>query len=210
MISFIKGSVVHISQASIILECNGIGYEIYASTSTIAKISLNTDVKIYTLLSIRDDSLMLYGFLTPDEIEIFNRLITVAGMGPKGSLNMLSVLTPEQITLAIVTEDFQTLSKAPGVGKKIAQRIVIDLKDKIKTGDIFKKSESEHSADQTIQAADKPVLSGFGSYKQDAIDALITLGYTRSESVKAVLEAAANGMNTEQIIKASLRKLTMR
>lgn len=197
LISYIKGTVEHITDSSVVIECGGIGYNISVSTATLSKISGKQQVKIHTYMNVREDGISLYGFMTLEEIDMFNKLITVNGLGPKSALGMLSVITPSQIMLAIVTDDINALSKAPGIGKKTAQRIILDLKDKIKTEDAVAGMAA------TTQESFK-VSSGA---KQDAIDALTALGYGRSEAVKAVMEIAVEGLTAEQIIKNALRKL---
>ena len=213
MISFIKGRLEEISEQSIVLETGGIGYRVQASPQTISRLpglhgravrgaseqpGSNEEIKIHTYMHVKEDGITLYGFLSGEEIDIFNLLILVSGIGPKVALGILGAMEPQQIMLAIISEDFAALSKAPGIGKKTAQRIVLELKDRIKS----------HDAIEMSDAADSHRSMSMGTNeKQDAIDALLTLGYSRSESVKVVLETALPGMNTEQIIKSSLRKL---
>ncbi len=196
LISYIKGSVEHISDSFIILECYGIGYTIKVSTATIAKIQPGSEIKMYTYMSVREDDVSLFGFLAMDELEMFNKLLTVNGLGPKSALSILATITPAQLMLAVVTDDSVTLSKCPGVGKKTAQRIILDLRDKIKTQEAIGMEESPVTAN---------VSSG---HKQDAIDAMIALGYSRSDAVKAVLEVSQDGLSTEQLIRLALKRLS--
>lgn len=200
MISYIKGTVEHMTDASVVIECGGIGYQISVSAATLGKISGKHQVKIYTYMHVREDGISLYGFMTAEEIDMFHKLISVSGLGPKSAMGMLSALTPSQIMLAIVTDDVGALSKAPGVGKKTAQRMILELKDKIKTEDAV--------ADMAVSAQESLKISS--GAKQDAIDALIALGYGRSEAVRAVMAVAVEGLTTEQIIKNALRRLNSR
>ena len=199
MISFIKGRLEEISLQSIVLEAGGIGYRVQVSPQTIARLPRLTDeIKIYTYMHVKEDGIALYGFLSGEEIDMFNLLILVSGIGPKVALGVLGVMEPQQVMLAITAEDFALLSKVPGVGKKTAQRIVLELKDRIQGRDGLDISGADLSS--------RGVSMGTNE-KQDAIDALLALGYSRSESVKVIMETALPGMSAEQIIKSALRKL---
>jgi len=200
MIAFIKGTVVKIFQSSFIIENNDIGYLINVSASTLSKLNHSEKVKIYTYQIIREDENSLYGFLTSDELDMFEKLISVSGIGPKGAISMLSFLSPSEITLAIVSEDIKTLSKAQGVGKKTASRLILELKDKVSNSETHSTSIDSNNSNSSF--------GGQSSAKKDAIEALISLGYNRSESVKLVMEIAMPDMTLEQIIKHSLKKLS--
>ena len=198
MISFIKGHVDEVSETAVVLENNGIGYRVQVSPQTIARLpGRDVEVKLHTYMQMTDAGVALYGFLDGEEISIFNLLILVSGVGPKVALGVLGVMEPRQIILAIITEDFATLSKAPGVGKKTAQRIVLELKDRLKT----------HDAVMTDTVEGRRNIEMSSNEKQDAIDALLALGYSRGEGVKAVMETALPGMDSGSIIKSALRKL---
>lgn len=197
MISYIKGNLEHVFDHAIVLDHNGMGFEIQASPATISRIDKNAEVKMYTYLHVKEDGLTLYGFLTLEEMNLFNLLITVSGVGPKVAMGMIAALTPSQLMIAIITDDVAALSRAPGVGKKTAQRITLELKDKIKTGDAV--ADTISSPQQSLALA--------SNEKQDAVDALSVLGYSRSEAMKAVMEVAVEGLKTEQIIKQALKRL---
>jgi Holliday junction DNA helicase RuvA len=188
------------TENAVVVECGGIGYQIAVSAATLGKISGQREIKIYTYMHVQENGISLYGFLSNEEIDMFYKLISVSGLGPKSALGMLSAITPSQIMLAIVTDDIAALSKAPGVGKKTAQRMILELKDKVKTED----------AVAGMAATTQESLKLSSGAKQDAIDALIALGYSRSEGVRAVMEVAVEGLTTEQIIKNALRKLNTR
>jgi len=199
MISFVKGRLEEVSEQSVVLETAGVGYRIIASPQTIARIPRSGgDIKIHTYMHVKEDGISLYGFLSGEEIYMFNLLILVSGIGPKVAQGILGVMEPQQVMHAIITEDFAALSKAPGVGKKTAQRVVLELKDRIKGRDVTDISGS--------LLAQQGVIMG-SNEKQDAIDALLALGYGRGESVKVVMETALPGMGAEQLIKLALRKL---
>lgn len=199
MIKYIKGILEQNSENSIVIENNGIGYNIWVSSQTLNIMPpRGSTVKIYTYLWVKEDDLSLYGFLTIEELNMFNLLITVSGVGPKGALSILSALSPSQAALAIVTDDVKSLSRGQGIGKKIAQRIALELKDKVKTESIVEMSnnlETEYTRESTGE-------------RQDAIEALISLGFNRSEAVKAVMETANDNMNSSEIIKLSLKRLS--
>ena len=147
--------------------------------------------------AVKEDGISLYGFSTAEELELFHRLISVTGVGPKGALGFLSQLKPQEIILAILSDDVKTLSKAPGVGRKTAQRVILELKDKFQTADAI---AMEMEADDLMP-------TGSNGAKFEAMDALAELGYSRSEAAKAVNGVAAEGMTTEDILKAALKKM---
>ncbi len=197
MISYIKGTLVHRGESYIIVETAGIGYQIFVSTGMLSKMpDLGKEIKIFTYMSVKEDGISLFGFSTKEEQEMFLKLLTVGGVGPKGAMGFLSQLTPQEIVMAILSGDVKTLSKAPGVGRKTAQRVILELKDKCSTEDaIAIPVDMEESA------------GTMGGAKFEAIDAMTALGYSRSEAAKAVGKVAADGMTTEEILKAALKKM---
>ncbi len=198
MISFIKGEIAYVFHNYIILENNNIGYQIFLSQNGIGKIAEKKEqVKIFTYMAVKEDEIALYGFLEKEELDIFNMLISVSGIGPKGALNIISDLSPREIMLAIISEDINTLSKAQGVGKKTAQRLVLELKDKIKTSDAMEGINPQQAINLKTQSEPKA----------EAIEALMSLGYSKSEAVKVVFEISNDITKTEQIIKLALKKL---
>lgn len=199
MISYIKGSLEYISENSITVDVNGIGYEVHIPLSSLEKLpSLGNTITVHTILDVKETGVFLFGFLTREEKEIFLKLITVNGVGPKSALGILSLLPPGEIILAVVSGNEKALSKAPGIGKKTAQRIIIDLKDKFKSitpDDIYE---------------DKDFSSGSaGTPKAEAISALTALGYTNQEAMKAVSSIYRENMTTEDILKEALKKLSL-
>ena len=199
--SYITGTIEHIGESSLIVECGGIGYNLHVSSATASSVTHKALEKIFTVFSVNDNGVFLYGFSSEEERSAFELLISVSGVGPKAALSLLSSLTPSQIMLAIVTEDTDALSRAPGIGKKTAQRISMELRDKVEGYDSV-----AGMAVQSQQIISSRSSASSGA-KQDAVEALVALGYGRSESVKAVLEIAVPEMDSEQIIKAALRKL---
>ncbi len=189
MIGYIKGKVEIILDKSVIVDNNGIGIVIKVSNKTKLSLNKGDDVKLYTHMAVKEDDISLYGFFTLEEISMYNLLISVSGVGGKVALALNDMFTPSELMLAILTDDFNLLSKASGVGKKTAQRIALELKDKIKSQENY-----------VVESTDDT-----NTIKQDAIDALIALGYEKGESVKVVMETKLE--TVEEIIKESLKKL---
>ena len=194
MIGYIKGKVVEIGVDYIILENNNIGYKLNASSNTIAHMQLEEEKKVYTKMIVREDDISLCGFHSKDEEEMFNLLTSVSKIGTKVGMSILSFGTPAELNRYIVTNDTAALSKAPGVGKKTAQRIVLELKDKVK--------KLAFEDDEIISA--EPVEPSVTSEEDGAVEGLIQLGYTKAEAQEAVLFVKQPGMQVEDIIKKSL------
>jgi Holliday junction DNA helicase RuvA len=200
MIAFIKGTVARLSDGYAVIDNGGLGYIVHTSAHTLGRLTHGAETTLHTCLRVKEDDISLYGFLTLEELRLFRMLVSVSGVGPKVAMSVLAVLSPEQFVIAVVSDDAAAFSKAPGVGKKTAQRIALELRDKLKTVDWQGEPAS-------IREGGTPLAS---SEKQDAVDALLALGYSRSEGMRAVLEVAAEGMPTEQIIKQALKTLTKR
>ena len=196
MISFVKGVAEGFTESAVIVDCGGIGYYIGTTQGTIAKIAIGELVKLYTSMQVKEDGISLYGFLREDEMAMFLLLISVSGVGPKSALSLLNLSNPTQLSLAILTEDVDLLAKAQGIGKKTAQRISLELKDKIKGSE----SVAGLNPQQSLNVHNSGV-------KQDALNALLSLGYGRGEALRVVMEVAVEGMTVEQIIKSALKKL---
>ena len=197
MISFIKGRIDSLDDGHVVIEQGGIGFGALVPASVLTRVSPGSEVKLFTYLQAKEDGITLFGFLALSERAVFLKLIGVTGVGPKAALSLLSTLTPEQIILAVITDDLQALSRAPGIGKKTAARIALELKDKMR-----KASDAEDLG--LSPQVSMPTVSG---PKQDAIDALASLGYTRGEAVSAVMEVYLPELSVEQIIKSALKKL---
>lgn len=201
MISYIKGLLEYKDRGIIIIDNNGIGYTVNISDDTLGKLPpLGTEIKIYTYMSVKEDSISLFGFLSIDELNMFNKLITVSGVGPKGALSILASMSPDKIILAIITDDVKALSMGQGIGKKTAQRIALELKDKVNI---------ENAVPNTVDNIE--IMHSEGNDKieiNDAVDALTSLGFSRSEAFKAVMDINPNEMDSSQIIKSALKKLS--
>ncbi len=188
MIYYLRGNVGCIFEGEVVMDVGGVGYYVHTNKAAITKLSLNEQATLFTSMQVKEDGITLYGFLTQDELTMFNTLLGVSGVGPKAALSLLSALTPEKLSQAIAASDETSLSKAQGIGKKTAGRIVLELKDKLKVFD----------GQQTLDE---------DTAKQDAIDALVALGYSKSDAVRAVLSVAEPEFKREQIIKLALKKL---
>ncbi|MCC0631290.1 Holliday junction branch migration protein RuvA [Clostridioides sp. ZZV15-6388] len=191
MYSYIKGTVEEIYIDSIVVENNDIGYKINVSSNTIMNLQIGNTAKIYTKLIVREDDMSLCGFASREELKMFELLTSVSKIGPKVGLSILSFASPSQLGAYILSEDVGKLSKAPGVGKKTAERIVLELKDKVDKNNI--------EFEPTL-LSQKPTLIS----QDESIDALVALGYTLAESKEAVQKCKKDGMNTEDIIKKAL------
>ncbi|MBR1443808.1 MAG: Holliday junction branch migration protein RuvA [Firmicutes bacterium] len=201
MISYIKGKAEYIGGNYVIMENNGIGYKIFVSDMTAARIPRDKEIKIYTYMSVREDDISLFGFSSREELNMFNMLIGVSGIGPKGALAILAALSPGDIALAIITDDVKTLSSGQGIGKKTAQRIILELKDKM-----AKEKDTENIADTAAVTAAIDIERS--DEKNDAFSALIMLGFERGEAMKAISAVYEDGMNTEKIVSLALKKLS--
>lgn len=200
MISFIKGQLDTVNTNSVVIDCGGVGYEISIGVSTFAKLpAVGEQMKIHTYMQVRDDGIGLYGFMSKEELHMFNMLISVSGIGPKVAVNMLGSTSPHEITVAIISGDIKAISTLPGIGKKIAGRLILELKDKIKT-----EAYMPYDFD-TVESAD--TAAGEGP-KNEAVAALTALGYSRSEALKAVVSIYEDSMDTQHIIKLALKSFS--
>jgi Holliday junction DNA helicase RuvA len=202
MYSYIKGELAEINIDHIVIEAGGIGYQIFISAQTFDYLpAIGEEIKVYTYLYLREDAMILYGFLTKDDMELFKKLISVSGIGPKGGLAILSTLDADDLRFAILSGDSKAIAKAPGVGAKTAQRIILELKDKMSLEEAFEK-KTEHVRDAQT--------SGNNLVKNDAVMALTALGYSSTESMKAVSSVAiTEDMDVEDVLRAALKNLSL-
>lgn len=200
MYAYIKGILTDVEAESVVVEAGGIGYNIYTTGQTFDYLpSIGEEVKLYTYLNVREDAMVLYGFLTKDDLRVFKLLIGVNGIGPKGALAILSVMTTDDLRFAVLGDDAKAIAKAPGVGAKTAQRLILEIKDKLSLEDAFeqKLAHVEEQAKDTVKGT-----------KNEAVQALVALGYSSSEALKAL-----NGIeiteetDVEDILKAALKNM---
>ena len=203
MISYIQGELCDIEEQKAIVDVNGVGYGIYMPQQALSLLPpMGQQVKIHTYLNIREDAMQLFGFLTKEDLNVFRLLIGVNGIGPKAGLNILSCLSPDELRFAVLSGDAKAISKAPGIGLKTAQRLILDLKDKISVEEILMTDQEETGT--------TPVRTGgLPDAGKEAVDALTALGYSAMEATKAVRQVEITGqMTAEDVLKASLRHLS--
>lgn len=197
MIAFVKGRLDTVSEDSIVVENQGMGYEILVPASVLQALPPpGHEVKLYTYMHVREDAVLLFGFLLRDDLSMFKRLITVSGVGPKGALGVLSTMDANALRLAILTDDAKAIARSPGIGAKTAGKVILELKDKISNDDLLPDAFSDGAVRPA--GADTPA-------DQDAVQALTALGYSASQAAVAVRKVSADGMTVEDILKQSLK-----
>ncbi len=193
MYYYIRGELVLKQDNFAVVDNGGVGYKIYTSQNSLSGLVVGSNVTFYTYLYVREDIFDIYGFSTNDELSMFLHLLSVSGVGPKAALAILSVMTPQQLVLAVITSDAKTLTKANGVGAKMAQRVILELKDKLKNVDIV----PDEAFGGEIIAEDSA---------NEAVSALMVLGYSQQEAKKAV-SGVDMTLPTEEIVKQALMRL---
>ena len=200
MFAYLIGRVAGVTEDNLVLEVGQIGFNVKVPASLPSLLPpVGGEVKIYTYTCVREDAFQLYGFLSQDELDMFRLLITVSGIGPKGGLAILSVMSADDVRLAVLTQDAKAIARAPGVGPKTAQRLILELKDKISMEDTFVSGESEAYAAGT---------SGLTDARREAAEALAALGYSAAEAAQAVRKVEhGDEMDVEELLKAALKHL---
>ena len=199
MYYYVSGEVAHVEPYLAVIDCGGVGYACRTTTFTLSQIKKGDKAKLFTYLSVREDAMDLYGFASSEELKLFQQLISVSGVGPKAALNILSAGTPANLALAIITGDEKALTAAAGVGKKLAQRIILELKDKLTKG-------------QTVSAAGEsvagPAVTIIPQNKlSEASAALAVLGYSQAEMNVALKGIDIDNQSLEQIIRLALKNM---
>ncbi len=182
----------------IVVEAGSVGYNIRVPLSVIDGLpGIGEEVRIYTYLQVREDAMSLYGFLTRQDLKMFRQLLGVNGIGPRGALGLLSALRPDDLRLAIISGDVKAISRAPGIGSKTAQRLILDLKDRISVDEMIPRQEA---------ALEAKSRGGLGEAGNEAVSALVALGYSAMEASRAVRQVEiTESMTTEDVLKASLK-----
>ena len=198
MFYYINGTVAVLEPNLAVLDCGGVGYACYTTGYTLSQLQVGKQQKLFTYCNVREDAFDIFGFSTKEELNCFHRLIGVSGVGPKVALSILSCTTPSQFTLAVVTGDEKTLTMAQGVGKKMAQRIILELKDKL-TGELPAYNDSAAAV----------VSVGSGNKASEAAAALATLGYSQSEIGIALKGIDVEALPLEEIVRRALRAMVM-
>jgi Holliday junction DNA helicase RuvA len=194
MFYYISGELAFKCEGFAVIDAGGVGYKIYTSSQTLSSIN-GGKVKLYTYVHVREDILDIFGFATLEELTFFELLITVSGVGPKAALSILSALSPRELAIAVVTGDSKSITKAQGVGSKISQRIVIELKDKLK----------DKNTEDLITSCSADISRSSGSH--EAVDALAALGYSSQEAARAIASLDTEGLGVEGVIKEALKVL---
>ena len=191
----LKGELIHIEPTFVVIECNGVGYKCFITDNTLRKLpKLTEKVKLYTYLNIKNESVDLFGFITESELNCFKMLISVSGVGAKVAIAMLSALSDEDFAMAVVSEDVKSITLAQGVGKKLAQRVILELKDKLK------------KEGQTVTPSRNIGAISASENVIKASNALTVLGYS-NEEVMPILSKFDSSLNVEELIKATLKEL---
>ncbi len=193
MIAFVDGTVEYIEESAAVISSGGFGCKVFMTPAALSSLSTGASVRVHTYLRVAEDLFDLYGFLTREELEMFKMIITVSGAGPKAALAVLSAMSPQALTLAVVTDDYKSITKAQGIGPKLAQKIVLELKDKFKGREIDLGGENNTTLSMPVAG-------------NDAVDALVVLGYSQSEAARAVASVSPD-LSTEDTIKAALMRL---
>ena len=193
----VRGKLIHMDSSTAVVECGGVGYNCQTTMNTLKNLRLGDEVTLFTYLNVREDAMELFGFSAKTELDTFKTLIGVSGVGPKAGLAILSELSPEQVAMAIATDDIKTITRAQGVGKKIAQRIVLELKDKL--------AKSLSSEDTSLPSTAAAANAAMGNIPK-AIEALGVLGYAPAD-VSGILATMDSELPVEQLIAQTLRQM---
>ena len=196
MYLYIKGSLEVKTKGYIVVECNGIGYKIFMSDKSLNEVgNIGDTVKVYTHYHVREDEISLYGFRTDEELRMFELLLSVSGIGARSAITMLSNIEPSEFAFAVISDDVDRMTKIPGIGKKTAQRLILELKDKLKSEEIERNKEEIEKEIKEVEGLN------------EAVSALQVLGYSRREIDSAFEKADLSGLSTEDIIKKGLMLL---
>ena len=197
MIKYLNGTLAEVDTDSIVVEVNGIGYGVNVPVSVIENVrEIGSNIKIYTYMNVKEDDVSLYGFLTKDELDIFKRVISVSGIGPKGGLAILSTLSADDLRFAVLSDDAKAISKAPGIGLKTASKLILELKDKFDLQEAFEKKSNN-----VMQTSVRN-----NSEAQDAVEALVALGYLSTDALKAVRSLDIDdSISSGNIVKMALK-----
>ena len=198
MFYYLNGTITVLDANLAVVDCGGVGYACHTTNYTISKLQIGKPARLYTYCNIKEDAFDIYGFSTREELSCFERLLGVTGVGPKAALAILSVVTPDQFTLAVMTQDEKTLTMAQGVGKKMAQRILLELKDKI---------AGAQTALNAAQMDTAPAMRG--SKTAEATAALASLGYSQQEIALALKGIDVQTASVEEIVRQALRAMVM-
>ena len=202
MISYVRGELAAVEPQKAIVDVGVVGYGVYMSQQALSLLPQpGNEVKLYTYLNVKEDAMHLFGFLTKDDLEIFKLVIGVSGIGPKGGLNILSCMSPDELRFAIMSGDAKAISAAPGIGKKTAEKLILELRDKVDIADVL------DSAAHGSTLEDLRVSETESSMQAEAVQALVALGYGNAESLRAVRKTSPDCQTVEDILKEALKYL---
>ena len=201
MLSYVRGELVAMEEDKVIIDVNGVGFGVFMPMQSMKELpTLGEEVRLHTYMNVREDAIQLYGFLTKDDLKIFKLLIGVGGIGPKGGLNILSHMSSDDLRFAVLANDAKTIAKAPGIGKKTAEKLIIELKDKLDIEDVLNRNiDDTYSVSHSIGTSD---------IQAEAVQALVALGYGSTEATKAVKKVSIDNETTvEVLLKAALKMM---
>lgn len=203
MIAYIRGELASLEEDKVLVDVGGIGYGVFMSAQAMSLLPpVGNEVKIHTYLNVKEDAMQLFGFLTRDDLHVFKLLIGVSGIGPKGGQAILSVLSPDDLRFAIMAGDVKAISAAPGIGKKTAEKLIVELRDKLSIEDALEHAVSEKNVPMSGQAGGNSEIQG------EAVQALVALGYGSTEALRAVRQVEITGdMEVEELLKQSLKHM---
>ncbi|MCR5456915.1 MAG: Holliday junction branch migration protein RuvA [Clostridiales bacterium] len=195
MFYYLKGKLANTTAQTAVVECGGVGFLLTVSTNTLSHLTkMGEEVKLYTYMSVREDAMELYGFFTESELDMFKQLINVSGVGPKAAISLLSAFSPERLASAIVTGDVKMISGAKGIGKKTAERIILELKERI----------ALISSEEGTEVLDLSSAGNASSIQKDVIDGLMVLGISKADAVRVVKDCT--GTTIEEVMREALRR----
>lgn len=200
MFYYVDGTVALLGQGLAVIDCGGVGYACHASQNTVGKLKMGAKARLLTFLNVREDVFELYGFIDEEELSCFQMMIGVSGVGPKAALSILSVAPPDRLALSIITGDEKLLMQAPGIGKKIAQRIILELRDKMS-------KEQLETGTGTSAVVSAVTANGGVNHTQEAVAALMVLGYSQAEALHAMEGVDTAKLEADEIIRQCLKKL---
>ena len=200
MFYYVRGTLAVCELSTAVIDCGGVGYKLFVSDTTFSKIAGKTgqEVKLFTHLCVREDAVELMGFFTNEELSAFKMLITVSGVGPRAAMAILSIMTPDKLAVAVSTGDVKSIARANGVGKKTAERVILELKDKV---------SAIPMEGEDISGGIAPAAAPGSGERGEAVIALTTLGYSKREAESAVASVPDEGLSAEEYVKKSLKFL---
>lgn len=202
MIAFIIGTVVDIDENKVIIAHHGMGFNVNVPSTVVNRVSSGEQIKLYTYMSVKEDDISLFGFLSQDDLKMYRMLLNVNGIGPKAALGVLSALSADELRFAVLADDAAVIAKAPGIGKKTAQKMILELKDKLSLEDAFEQKLANN------QVQNMKTSTAHSEAASEAVQALVALGYSATDALRAVKHVdSTSDMSVEQILKAALKHI---